>query len=220
MLVAVRSPRSAFPAMQRPGLLKIPTAAEGMGLGLESPAFLPMNLVRARTAEARSAKRRIAVDRGRRVAARALTPRFARPGRQLSPPAAHGDVLALFGSGGAVNPGDSQGLSSAKAAGGAGRFSAGDAQGEEEPDELAVRCATREPRCAGADGSALRCAVFSRAAGAGRPGRRLHMAQVRAEGHAGRGCASQLLQVQRGRLRRQEAGTSPHLPRPKARRSC
>ena len=59
MLVAVRSPRSAFPAMQRPGLLKIPTAAEG--LGLESPAFLPMNLVRARTAEARSAKRRIAV---------------------------------------------------------------------------------------------------------------------------------------------------------------
>lgn len=35
--------------MQRPGLLTLPTAAEGLGLGLESPAFLPMNLVRLGT---------------------------------------------------------------------------------------------------------------------------------------------------------------------------
>ena len=47
-MLAVQSPTAAYSAMQRPGLLKIPTGVEGMGL--ESPAFLPMNLVSAGSA--------------------------------------------------------------------------------------------------------------------------------------------------------------------------
>lgn len=47
-MLAVNSPRLApfaYP-MQRPSLLRIPSTTEGMGLSLESPAFLPMNMVR------------------------------------------------------------------------------------------------------------------------------------------------------------------------------
>ena len=191
--------------MQRPGLLKIPSSAEGMGLGLESPAFFPM--VRSgRPVSVRSPKTGVeSTWPAGGAAARALTLRVARPARQLSPPAAHGDVLALFG-GGALGSTKGVNDSSGNAAAGAGRFPAGDSQGDEEPDELAVRCATRRRRCAWLSAARGHALFVCALAGAGRPCRRLHVAQVRAEGGAGRGGASQLLQVQRGGLRRQEAG--------------
>ena len=191
--------------MQRPGLLKIPSSAEGMGLGLESPAFFPM--VRSgRPVSVRSPKTRVeSTWPAGGAAARALTLRVARLARQLSPPAAHGDVLALFG-GGALGSTKGVNDSSGNAAAGAGRFPAGDSQGDEEPDELAVRCATRRRRCAWLSAARGHALFVCALAGAGRPCRRLHVAQVRAEGGAGRGGASQLLQVQRGGLRRQEAG--------------
>ena len=74
----------------------------------------------------------------------ALTPRCARRVAQLSPPAAHGDVLGLFGAGGygsgKVNTGERD-EAGGPAADGAARFGSGGAAGDGEPDELAVRLA-------------------------------------------------------------------------------